>query len=90
VLLGYRNYRLGSYRTVIDPGAALERDDFFFESSFRSIFCLSMIFSENRSPLFRIMHQRRLWNSAQPITLQCCLSRQSNRKQLMVADCGGP
>jgi hypothetical protein len=23
VLLGYRNYRLGSYRTVIDPGAAL-------------------------------------------------------------------
>ena len=38
VLLGYRNYRLGSYRTVIDPGAALERDDFFFESSFRSIF----------------------------------------------------
>src|SRR6267142_4469865 len=38
VLLGYRNYRLGSYRTVIDPGAALERDDFFFESSYRAIF----------------------------------------------------
>ncbi len=41
VLLGYRNYRLGSYRTVIDPGAAP-----------RGV----------------------CGNSAQPMTLQCCLS----------------
>jgi hypothetical protein len=35
--------------------ASLERDDFSSNRHLALSFCLSMIFSENRYPLFRIM-----------------------------------
>jgi hypothetical protein len=37
-------------------GTTLERDDFGLNHDPALAFCLSMIFSENRYPLFRIMH----------------------------------
>jgi hypothetical protein len=42
----------------------LERDDFIFESSSRSMFCLSTIFLENRRALFRIMLYRAAGSSS--------------------------
>jgi len=42
----------GPHRTV---GICLEPDDFIFESSSALALALSMILSENRSPLFGIM-----------------------------------
>ena len=40
---------------VYDDGNPLERDDFSSNRHLALSFCLSMIFSENRCPLFRIM-----------------------------------
>ena len=53
-------------KSVVSPGVrrddewmaqrfALERDDFSSNRHLALSFCLSMVFSENRCPLFRIM-----------------------------------
>src|SRR5580693_8981918 len=51
--------RIGSILTLMfvlrAHALALERDDFFSNRHLALFFCLSMIFSENRYPLFRIM-----------------------------------
>jgi len=52
------------------PSFSLARD----ESSSRSIVCLSMIFSENRYPLFRIMLQRDDFSSNRHPAPSFCLS----------------
>jgi hypothetical protein len=45
--------KIGSIAGII--GCALERDDFSSNRHPALAFCLSMIFSESRIPLFRIM-----------------------------------
>jgi hypothetical protein len=54
--------RYGEYKAIVRAGrrsdldrSALQRDDFSSNRHLALSFCLSMIFSENRYPLFRIM-----------------------------------
>src|ERR1700723_780376 len=49
---------LGEDTPTVIPGRAPDRDDFSSNRHPALSFCLSMIFSENRFPLFRIMLQR--------------------------------
>jgi len=49
-------WRSGPLITRQATCATLERDDFSSNRHRAPSFCLSMIFSENRYPLFRIMH----------------------------------
>jgi len=46
---------LDQVRGRLFPDHALERDELWFDRHPALAFCLSMIFSENRIPLFRIM-----------------------------------
>src|ERR1700704_1806034 len=77
MLRSERRERLEAWAASDQPishSSVLERDDFSSKRHPALSFCLSMIFSENRYPLFRIMLQRDDFSSNRHPAPSFCLS----------------
>src|SRR3977135_699358 len=77
MLRSERRERLEAWAASDQPishSSVLERDDFSSNRHPALSFCLSMIFSENRYPLFRIMLQRDDFSSNRHPAPSFCLS----------------